>query len=669
LEELQPGDPPRIGPYLLEGRLGSGGMGRVYLGRSPGGRQVAIKVIRSDLAENPDFRARFAREASAARKVSGIFTAPVVDADLTGQVPWLATAYVPGPSLTDAVMQRGPMPTTLVFRLAAGLAEGLAAIHAAGVVHRDLKPSNVLLAEDGPRLIDFGISRSIENSSLTQTGTVVGSPGFMSPEQAEGRPVGPASDIFSLGAVLTFAATGEGPFGEGSTVALLYRVVTSEPTIQGVPEEIRPLIELCLAKDPLQRPTAAQLLATLSTAEAVSDPERQGTTRKSALLDGNQAPPSAGPAAVAGGAAAVAGVAAVAGGAAGAVGAGLAAVAPAVGAAGAPAAGAAAAEADLAYPATENAAVLPTGPDGRSGQGMTMPPPAGQYGSADQATRDRPSWPPPQPGPPSPPQALQYQPSQYQPEQQQPAPYQPPPYQPGQGQPGPDYYQPPPGPRPRRSRLTWVIASAAVVILAVGAIAFLAGRAHPHPNTGSVNAAASSAASSQANTSAAGTATASATSTPTQAPDAPAMTALGSDLARSASARPAVTAAIANVQNCSESPASGEATIQQAINTRQDILQSLSSLSVSDLPNGPQLISAFTSAMQNSLAADNDYHAWMADLVSSGSSCGANAGQDANYAAAASADSASTAAKTTFVGLWNPLAPQYGQQTYSADGF
>ncbi len=233
MEELQPGDPPRIGPYLLEGRLGSGGMGRVYLGRSPGGRHVAIKVIRADLAESPDFRARFAREASAARKVSGIFTAPVVDADLTGQVPWLATAYVPGPSLTDAIMQRGPMPATLVLRLAAGLAEGLVAIHAAGVVHRDLKPSNVLLAEDGPRLIDFGISRSVESSSLTHTGTVVGSPGFMSPEQAEGRPVGPASDIFSLGAVLTFAATGEGPFGEGSTVALLYRVVTSEPSIRG----------------------------------------------------------------------------------------------------------------------------------------------------------------------------------------------------------------------------------------------------------------------------------------------------------------------------------------------------------------------------------------------------------------------------------------------------
>ena len=279
LDELQPGDPRRIGPYWLEGRLGSGGMGRVYLGRSPGGRNVAIKVIRADLAENPDFRARFAREVSAARKVSGIFTAPVVDADLDGPVPWLATSYIAGPSLGDAVAERGPMPPALVLRLAAGLAEGLAAIHSAGVVHRDLKPSNVLLAEDGPRLIDFGISRSVESISLTRTGTVVGSPGFMSPEQAEGRPVGPPSDIFSLGAILTFAATGEGPFGEGSTVALLYRVVASEPNTQGVPDEIRPFIEHCLAKDPRQRPTAAQLLDGLSTAEVVADPGAAGGRR------------------------------------------------------------------------------------------------------------------------------------------------------------------------------------------------------------------------------------------------------------------------------------------------------------------------------------------------------------------------------------------------------
>ena len=208
MHELQPGDPQLIGPYRLRGRLGAGGMGRVYLGLSPGGRPVAVKVIRGDLAQDPEFLARFRREITVARKVSGLFTAPVIDADLDGPVPWLATAYVPGPSLADAVSQHGPLPAGSVLALAKGLAEGLKAIHAAGVVHRDLKPANVLLAEDGPRVIDFGISRAVESSALTHTGLVVGSPGFMSPEQAEGRLVGPPSDIFSLGAVLAFAATG-----------------------------------------------------------------------------------------------------------------------------------------------------------------------------------------------------------------------------------------------------------------------------------------------------------------------------------------------------------------------------------------------------------------------------------------------------------------------------
>ena len=261
MRELQPEDPQLIGPYRLRGRLGAGGMGRVYLGLSPGGRPAAVKVIRADLAQDPDFRARFRREIAVARKVSGLFTAPVIDADVDGPVPWLATAYVPGPSLADAVSQHGPLPPRSVLALAKGLAEGLSAIHAAGVVHRDLKPANVLLAEDGPRVIDFGISRAVEASALTHTGLVVGSPGFMSPEQAEGREVGPPSDIFSLGAVLAFAATGQGPFGTGSTPALVYRVVHSLPNLDYLPARVRPLVERCLAKDPAQRPTAAQLLA------------------------------------------------------------------------------------------------------------------------------------------------------------------------------------------------------------------------------------------------------------------------------------------------------------------------------------------------------------------------------------------------------------------------
>ncbi len=260
-QQLQPGDPQLIGPYRLRGQLGVGGMGRVFFGVSAGGRPVAVKIVRADLAADPEFRARFRREVAVARRVSGRYTAPVIDADLESPTPWLATAYVAGPSLADAVSEHGPLPARSVLELAAGLAEGLSAIHAAGVVHRDLKPANVLLAQDGPRLIDFGISRAIEASALTHTGMVVGSPGFMSPEQAEGRDVGPSSDIFSLGAVLAFAATGEGPFGTGSTPALVYRVVYSPPSLEAVPADVRPLIERCLDKDPARRPTARDLLA------------------------------------------------------------------------------------------------------------------------------------------------------------------------------------------------------------------------------------------------------------------------------------------------------------------------------------------------------------------------------------------------------------------------
>ena len=266
LAALQPGDPQRIGPYVLLGRLGSGGMGRVYLARSPGGRMVAVKVIRANLAEDAGFRARFAREVSAARKVGGLFTAAVVDADVDGAVPWLVTAYVPGTSLSDAVERQGPLPEASVLALAAGLAEGLIAIHAAGVIHRDLKPSNVLLATDGPRIIDFGISSAAGATALTGTGFMIGSPGFMSPEQAEGLTVGPSSDIFSLAGVLIYAARGEGPFGSGDTAALLYRVVHGKPNMDGVPDHLRPLIKRSLARDPKRRPGATEFLSELSAA-------------------------------------------------------------------------------------------------------------------------------------------------------------------------------------------------------------------------------------------------------------------------------------------------------------------------------------------------------------------------------------------------------------------
>jgi serine/threonine protein kinase len=239
VDALQPGDPLAVGKYRLLNRLGAGGMGRVYLGTSPGGRLVAVKLIRPELADDPDFRRRFAQEVHAARRVGGIFTAPVVDADPDGPQPWLVTAYVDGPSLAEAVVAQGPMPVDSVLILAAGLAEGLGAVHAAGVVHRDLKPSNVLLAGDGPHIIDFGISRAIDAAALTNASGVVGSPGFMSPEQAEGHPVGPAADIFSLGGVLAFAATGEPPFGAGSASALLYRVVYGTAATGSVPAELR----------------------------------------------------------------------------------------------------------------------------------------------------------------------------------------------------------------------------------------------------------------------------------------------------------------------------------------------------------------------------------------------------------------------------------------------
>jgi serine/threonine protein kinase len=246
-------------------------MGRVFLGLSPGGWPVAVKVIRAELAADQEFRIRFSREVAAARLVNGLFTALVVDADVDGPVPWLATAYVTGPSLSDAVTSHGPMSTRPALALMAGLAEGLNAIHAASVVHCDLKPANVLLSPDGPRVIDFGISRAAEAVSVTGAGLVVGSPGFMSPEQAMGEAVGPPSDVFSLGAVLVFAVTGRGPFGEGSRPELAYRLVYHQPSLALVPAGLRPLVEHCLVKDPGQRPTASGLLAEVEALQPATD--------------------------------------------------------------------------------------------------------------------------------------------------------------------------------------------------------------------------------------------------------------------------------------------------------------------------------------------------------------------------------------------------------------
>ncbi|GGW31617.1 protein kinase domain-containing protein [Streptomyces griseoloalbus] len=266
METLQPDDPRELGSYRLLRRLGAGGMGRVYLARSPGGRTVAVKVVRPDLAADADFRARFRHEAEIAKAVSGRFTAPVVDADPEASLPWLATSYVLGPDLTDVVAAHGALPERTVHALAAGLAAALQEVHAAGLVHRDLKPSNVLLAADGPRVIDFGIARAVDGSRMTQTGVVVGSPGYMSPEQAQGKDVGTAGDVFSLGAVLAFAATGRGAFGDGASshAALLYQIVHGEPDLTGVPQSLLGLVRACLTKDPAQRPAPAQIVSALA---------------------------------------------------------------------------------------------------------------------------------------------------------------------------------------------------------------------------------------------------------------------------------------------------------------------------------------------------------------------------------------------------------------------
>ncbi|MFJ4833362.1 bifunctional serine/threonine-protein kinase/ABC transporter substrate-binding protein [Streptomyces sp. NPDC088747] len=258
VQALKQGDPPFVGGYRLLGRLGAGGMGVVYLARSTGGALVALKVIRADYAADHGFRARFRREAEAAGSLTGRWLVPVTAAEPGAREPWLATAFVPGPSLAEAVALHGPLPYRTVRALGARLAEALTEVHAAGLVHRDVKPGNVLLALDGPRLIDFGIARSTGATALTATDVVIGSPGFLSPEQARARSgdIGPPSDVFSLGCVLAYAATGRRPFGTGTPAAIVFRTVHEEPDLDSAPWALVPLLIRCLAKDPQARPTA-----------------------------------------------------------------------------------------------------------------------------------------------------------------------------------------------------------------------------------------------------------------------------------------------------------------------------------------------------------------------------------------------------------------------------
>ncbi|WJV51329.1 serine/threonine-protein kinase [Streptomyces flavofungini] len=277
MEKLGPGDPQRIGAYRLLARLGAGGMGQVYLARSDRGRTVAVKLVREELAAQDEFRGRFRQEVGAARRVGGAWTAPVLDADTEASIPWVATGYVAGPSLQAVVSHdHGPLPERSVNILAAGLANALKDIHAAGLIHRDLKPSNVLVTIDGPRVIDFGIARALEtvtDGGLTRTGALVGSPGFMAPEQVRGDRVTEACDIFCLGSVLAYAATGALPFGTANSGvhALMFRIAQEEPDLEALPESLRDLVGHCLSKAPEDRPSLDEILARTGAEDTLSE--------------------------------------------------------------------------------------------------------------------------------------------------------------------------------------------------------------------------------------------------------------------------------------------------------------------------------------------------------------------------------------------------------------
>ncbi|MFI2028875.1 protein kinase domain-containing protein [Streptomyces buecherae] len=271
MKPLEAGDPRSVGGYELLGRLGSGGMGVVFLGRAATGHIAALKVARAELADDQEFRRRFAREVDAARRVDARFTAAVLDADPHAPRPWLATEYIAGVPITTAIADRGPLPEDALRALLAGTARALEAIHAVGLTHRDLKPSNILLADDGPRVIDFGIVRSTEHTQITRTGELSGSPGYMAPEQVRGDAVGPHTDVYALGATLVYAATGRGPYGEGDVFAMVYRTVEQDPDLSGVPVALRPTLARCLAKNPAERPTVAHLRAEFAVPDTVRE--------------------------------------------------------------------------------------------------------------------------------------------------------------------------------------------------------------------------------------------------------------------------------------------------------------------------------------------------------------------------------------------------------------
>jgi Protein kinase domain len=260
VEPLLSDDPAQAGRYRVHARLGAGGMGTVYLAFTPGGRPVALKMIRPELAGHADFRHRFRQEVETARRVHGLYTAQVLDADPDASPPWLVTAFVPGPSLQEAVTAHGPLPVDTALVLMAGVAEALEQIHGAGVIHRDLKPSNVVLSPDGPRVIDFGIARAVNASVVTGAGLRIGSPNYMAPEQVDDSPVGPGADVFALGSVAAFAALGRPPFGEGGPLPVMYRVLHEPADLAGCPAPLRGIVERCLAKRAADRPSPADII-------------------------------------------------------------------------------------------------------------------------------------------------------------------------------------------------------------------------------------------------------------------------------------------------------------------------------------------------------------------------------------------------------------------------
>jgi serine/threonine protein kinase len=262
---LRPDDPIRIGHYRLTARLGSGGMGVVYLGVAWDGSQVAVKVLRPELANDEEFRRRFGREVASLVRVKGAYTVRVIEADSQSSTPFVVTEYAQGPSLSEHIDKNGSVSPDMLYGLATGLAEALTMIHEAGIMHRDLKPSNIILTDAGPKVIDFGIARRQDTTAMTQTGMMVGSMGFMAPEQISGHP-GPAADIFAWGVTVAYAAAGRSPFGAGNTHSVLYRIMYGEADIAAVPDGLRPLVEAALAKDPQGRPTAQQLLDQLTSA-------------------------------------------------------------------------------------------------------------------------------------------------------------------------------------------------------------------------------------------------------------------------------------------------------------------------------------------------------------------------------------------------------------------